>query len=268
MKVKDQGYSLPLIEALSPHETFTTGANKPLLITGVDGNGVKDDYVLKFKAAERMSYEACMRELLAIFIAKQLDINSVEPAIINVSQPFIELLVGKDSWKPASKSLGYNFGSKYKKGYNTLITGQPLNNNELVAAQAIFVFDVFVQNSDRTNSKPNMMTNGQEIIIYDHELAFGFIFDTIKNAKPWVVRESDLQWINRHTLLTKIKGKEFDFDEFSRRFDTLDETFWQAAWNLIPNQWRSDQFVIIREVLSSICNNKEIFIVELKKLMS
>src|SRR5262245_17930548 len=128
MKITDPGYLLQVIEALSPHETFDTGANKPLLITGMNGNGVKDDYVVKFRAAERMSNEACMRELLGLFVAAQMKIKSVEPAIINISQSFIDLLIGNSAWQYASKSIGYNFGSKYCKDYKTLVTGQPLNN--------------------------------------------------------------------------------------------------------------------------------------------
>lgn len=166
------------------------------------------------------------------------------------------------------KSIGYNFASKYIKGFKTFVTGQGLNNHELPAAQNIFAFDVLIQNSDRTHNKPNMMTDGQEIIIYDHELAFGFVFDLLKNPAPWELREFDYQWINNHVLLSRIKGKEFDYAAFSKRFDTLDENFWRAAWDLIPRQWRSGQFEQIKSHLSVICKHKEAFITELKKLMS
>lgn len=103
MKITDPGYFLPVIEALAPHETFHTGANKPLLITGIDGNGNKDDYVVKLRAAERMSNEACMRELLALFIAFQFDIHTVNPVIANISNPFVDLLAGNNAWKYASE---------------------------------------------------------------------------------------------------------------------------------------------------------------------
>jgi hypothetical protein len=55
---------------------------------------------------------------------------------------------------------------------------------------------------------------------------------------------------------------------FQKGFDTLGEDFWQIAWNLIPENWRSEQFNLIKEYLTAICNNKEAFITELKKLMS
>jgi hypothetical protein len=267
-KITDKDYSLTIIEALSPHESFETGANKPLLVRGVDDNGNKGDYVVKFRGAERMSAEACMRELLAAFIAAQMEIRVVHPVIVNISQDFVDLLQGNSAWQYASKSLGYNYGSEYIKRYTTIIPTQDLNNHQLHPAQTIFAFDVTIQNPDRTNEKPNMFSDGTEIVIYDHELAFSFVMDIFPNPKPWELRQIDLEWINRHCLLPKIRGKEYDFEEFSNRFDNLDENFWTIAKSLIPKEWLSDQFDRIKQHFSAICNNKDAFIIELKKLMS
>lgn len=72
--ITDGVFRLPIIEALTFHTSFSTGANTPLLITGVDENGNKGDYVVKLKGAKRMSTEASMRELLAAIIAIQMGI--------------------------------------------------------------------------------------------------------------------------------------------------------------------------------------------------
>lgn len=214
-KITDAGYVFPLIEALSPHEIFETGANRPLLITGVNTDGEKGDYVVKFRGAARMSNEACMRETLSLFVAAELDIKAVSPVVVNISSEFVELLLGNDAWQPASQSLGYNFGSEYIKGLKTLLPTEDLNQNQLPHGQAIFAFDVLVLNSDRTNSKPNMLTDGHDIAIFDHELAFGFIFDLFKNPEPRLIKEADMVWINQHCLLQKIKDQSFDYESFS-----------------------------------------------------
>lgn len=267
-KITAINFILPVIEALSPHEVFETGANKPLLITGVDYKGTKGDYVVKFRAAERLSNEAFMRELLAAFIAAEMEIKVVSPVIVNVSQNFVDMLVGNSTWQYASKSLGFNYGSEYIKGYLTIPISQDLNNHQLVYAQTIFAFDILIQNSDRTTNKPNMITNGNEIVIFDHELAFGFVFDLFENPNPWKIREVDHEWINRHCFLSKIKGKFFDFDEFSNRFNNLDEQFWNKAWNSVPDEWKNQQFEKIEKHISSIRAHKDDFILELKKLMA
>lgn len=266
-KITDENYLLPVVEAISPHEQFTTGANKPLLVTAVDAGGNKGDYVIKFRGAERMSTEACMREVLAAFIAMQMELTTVKPVIVNISEEFVELLKGSDAWMLGSKSIGFNYGSEYVPGYQTILVNEDLNNHQLPYAQQIFCFDVFIQNPDRTAQKPNMITGGNEIVIFDHELGFGFALDIFRNQTPWHLRDNDLEWINRHCLLPKIKGRRFDFHDFSRRFDNLDEKFWQTAHGLMPQEWQSPQFDTIKQYLTAICEHKESFITELKKLM-
>jgi hypothetical protein len=268
-KITDPGFTLSIVEALSPHEVFSTGANKPLLLTGVNQNGNKGSYVIKFKASERMSPEANMRELLALFIAAEMNIPSVQPVLINISQDFVDLLIGDPIWQTASQSTGTNFGSVYIQGFKTILTTEELNSQQLTFAQALFAFDVFIQNPDRTINKPNMMTDGHEIVIYDHELAFSFALDIFPNQQPWVIREVDLEWINRHCILPKIRGKEFDFQSFADGLSALNEEFWSKAWQLIPIEWQYvGQFNKIKQYLTAICNNKDTFINHLQLLMS
>jgi hypothetical protein len=80
--------------------SFETGANQPMVIQGVcRETGVKGDFVVKYRGAPRMSIEASCRELIASFIAMELDLFVPEPAIINVSKEFVESLSGKSGYK-------------------------------------------------------------------------------------------------------------------------------------------------------------------------
>ena len=222
---------------------------------------------MKFRGAGRMSSEACMRELLAAFIARQMEIPVISPVIISISQAFVDLLQGTNSWEYANKSLGYNFGSEYIKRYSTIIPNQIFTDRQLHCAKAIFAFDVTIQNPDRTNEKPNMITDGNEIIIYDHELAFSFLMNIFPNPRPWEIQDTDLGWIKNHCLWPTIRHKPYDFEEYFSRFNNLDEDFWVTAKNLIPAEWLTDQFDKIKQHFLAICNNKDAFILELKKLM-
>jgi hypothetical protein len=268
-KITDKDYYLPEIFAQRFNDNLPNSANKPLLISGVDNlTGEKGDYVVKFRKAERMSEEASMRELLASFIAMQMEIPVVEPAIIDVSTGFLELLKGNDAWAVANKSLGYNYGSKYIREYVTLILNKGLTNSQIPFAQDVFAFDMFIQNSDRTNNKPNLLTNGTDIIILDHEIAFGFIFAPFLTSDIWKMTEEHKAWIRQHCLLPLIKGKVYDFEGFSSKFDNLTDKFWERAFELIPKDWRTDQFESIKNILTGIVVNREEFISELKKLLS
>ena len=113
-----------------------------------------------------------------------------------------------------------------------------------------------------------MITDGTDLVIFDHELAFSFLFDLAPNPKPWEPRQEDLVWIHRHCLLPKIRHKPCDFEDFSRRFDNLDEKFWKTAKSLMPQPWISNQYDRIKQHFTAIRARKDAFILELKKLIS
>lgn len=84
--IKDLAYKLPIIEPLQKHKTFATSANRPLLITGINIETLeKGDFVVKLMRAERMSEAAAMRELIAAFIAMEMELSVTLPAVINHS---------------------------------------------------------------------------------------------------------------------------------------------------------------------------------------
>ncbi len=268
-KITDGDYRLPEIYALRFNENFSQSANKPVLLSGIDKlSHEKGDFVVKFRNAARMSPDASMRELVASFIAMQMDIPVVEPVIVEIIPSFVDLLKGNDSWAVANRSLGYNYGSRYIREHTTLLLNKGLNNHQLPFAQDIFAFDMFIQNPDRTKNKPNLLMEGNNMIILDHEIAFGFVFAPFITANLWEMKVDDKTWIRQHCLFPHIKGKEYNFEGFSAKLDNLTKTFWDKAARLLPEEWRSDQFATIKNILSRICADRKHFISELKNIMS
>lgn len=159
-----------------------------------------------------------------------------------------------------SNSLGINYGSIYLANYDTIPVFQPLNDHELPHAHKIVLFDMFIQNCDRRKEKPNLMSNGHELVIYDHELAFSFIQDIFKNTRPFELREIDRSWIDLLFLLPKIKMHPIPEAYFTGALQSLDNIFWDRAFELIPHQWRTQQLQDIRIYLTEIVNNAPLFI--------
>lgn len=168
MLITDPNYRLPRLSARQYDDTFKSGANQPGLITARDQQTRQSvNCVVKFRGAERMTPEACARELLAAFIAKQWGIRVVEPVLVEVSPEFVELERGKPHYQLLTNSIGLNVGSVYVQGYETIPVHQPLSDIELPQAQHIVLFDLLIQNADRRVEKPNLMSNGRELVIYD-----------------------------------------------------------------------------------------------------
>ncbi len=269
MKLTDPDYFLPEIFALSGDKVLSAGTTQPMLIRGVcKKKGEKSDYVVKFICSPRMSIMSSCSELVAAFIGLELGLNIAEPAIIDITHDFVETLRGKDGYKNASNSIGLNFGCKYVPGLMEFASRQQLNDSLYEQAEHVFSFDIFISNVDRRVDKPNMLTDGENLLLFDHELAFGFVMDIIKNPTPWVISESDLGWIKNHYFYPVLKGNEHNFDNFIDKLEVLNEVFWDKLQKVIPEVWLTDHFQKIKNNLTSLVLHKDQFKEQLNKILS
>lgn len=265
MKITDPNYSLPCIEALTPLGQMENSANKPILVSGVDiKTGARGEYVAKLNGSERMQVISFRsKELIAAFMAMELGLNVVEPAVIKISPKFLEITKGKEYFGTVQKSIGYNVGSKYLGKAMVPVTNPVFNVAQLANAAEIFAFDVLIQNIDRTlesGGKPNLMTDGEKLILLDHELAFSFaelLFNF--NKTPWIINEGDLTWIRKHILFKHINHQEVNYQEILNKFHIFDAHFWKQVDVLMPEEWKSDLIEKIKEHVNSIIQKKEIF---------
>ncbi len=269
LKLSHNDYFLPKVLALEPREILTSGTTNPQLITGVcTTTGNQSEYVVKFIKAQRMSAEASCRELLAALIARELDFNVPEPAIIQITPEFVELMKGKDNFTPASNSIGHNFGNEYKTGYSSIGVNQVLDvtlTNKLVD---LFALDMLISNADRRVEKPNFLSNGNDILVFDHELAFGFAVELFKNPNPWLISDQDMVWVKDNFCYHRLKGREIDFSNFANRLQVLNSAFWDKFETIAPNEWLTDQWIAIKNYLNSLIERSDIFAGELKRILS
>jgi len=268
-KITNQDYFLPIIQALSGDKLLGNGTTQPMLIRGVcTKTGVKSDYVAKYKNSPRMSIESSGRELIAAFIAKELELHVADPVLVNVTPEFVDTLIGKDGYKFASNSIGLNFGCKYFEGYWEFIKGQMPTNTQFQDAEKIYAFDIFIANPDRRVDKQNMLTDGDKILIFDHELAFAFVMDIIKNPNPWLLGPADLSWIKNHYFYNILKQNEHNFDTFVESFNVLDKNFWAKVDVLIPKEWVTSQISEIQNNIELLVKNRDHFLENLYKTLS
>lgn len=253
------------------HE-LTSSANMPLVIRALDTEtGVMGDYVVKLNASERMHRQARLRELVAAFMAMELGIPVVIPAVIDISQGFVETLRGKEYYGKGSRSLGYNVGSEYVKNLPTLDNHIALSDAQKRIAQHIFAFDVLIENADRNFLKPNMLTDGNTLIMLDHELAFSFTMTLrfLRNPTPWNIVEADLKWIEKHCLHGRLKGCVDGLTDFRDKIVNLDADFWHKVSQLIPAEWFDEElFTEIRNHCDGLVAHRDEFTNSVKQLLA
>ena len=207
-KITDYDYSLPIIEALIAYKT----TNNQLLIRGINlENQIKGDYIVN-------DNQVAGRELLASFMASELDINVQSPVVVNVSSE-----LSKNFQQDFS---GLQFGTEYKSGCYGIIRNQTLSEFQRLQINQVFPFDIFISNVARRTEKPNLLTDGNNIFIFNHQNAFDFLNDGYKNKTPWEFLPQDKDWIKSHVFFPYLKNKFPDFSILINKLERLDDNFW------------------------------------------
>lgn len=270
-KITDPDYFLPSVQAIEAGRILTSGRTRPMLMRGIcKQTGVKDYYVVKLKGSPEMFKDACMNELIGSFIATELDLNVPSSATVEISPELVETMTGHGNHNFAHKSLGLNFGTLYKEGYLEILPRQNLSADLKERLYDILAFDILIGNPDRRTDKPNFLSNGKDFLIYDHELAFSFtqILSFARNPQPWLIPLTEMSWISTNYCFAQLKGKPFDFSSFAARLEGLNENFWARADELIPTEWKTTNYLVIKDHINSIVANCQTFIQELNRILS
>lgn len=252
MGIINSSFKVQHVLAESILKPLIESANKPFVISGVNKDSLfKSEYVVKLSSSERMSPNAALREFLASLIALELEIPTPSPAIIEINSEFVETRRDFEDYARFEKSIGMNYGNEFL-GENVVMF-MPRDSESytgfIKTLQEIFIFDIFIENSDRTYDKPNLLVNGKDIFVIDHEIAFGFILDVIQNLEPWRLNNALMHIIKNHCLYANLKGRHFLANDIFEKFHKLDKDFWKVTYDLLPTLWKINDFNKIRDYL-------------------
>lgn len=258
-------YQLPKVVALQAFKVAETGANQPLFIKGVDVAARQaGEYVLKYRGAERMDEQACLRELLAAFLADSLGVFVPEPVGVIVQNEFVETLRGWPVFPKIQQSVGLNFGSIYKSGNISVQQHQTFTPDQLQEAAQIFVFDVLVKNPDRNIQKPNLFLADDHFWAIDHELAFGFLvtLPSLLSKDPAELNDTDVNDAKNHFFYPALTRnvRRIDWDEVFNPFEQFQQDFWMQASVAIPTDWHDEAtLTCIQARLNPVFQNFQTF---------
>jgi hypothetical protein len=256
MNITENNYQLKQVIALEPTGTTRGGANKPLFITAHNPVDNKiEDFVLKYRGAERMDERTCARELIGAFLAMELDIPVPEPAVVYVNDRFLNLLTKHPDYLKIQKSKGLNFGSQKIEETVDMMPNQSLSPNHLKQALRIFVLDIAIQNADRNFQKPNMFLSQNKIFVIDHEIAFGFIdtFSFLRSPNPYTFNETDIQSFKKHFFYPLLRHVTLDnLDDAVKPFEKLNDNFWKKLHTFVPNEWKTSEIDAISSHINQI----------------
>lgn len=106
------------------------------------------------------------------------------------------------------------------------------------AASEIFAFDALIQNADRRQVNPNLLTNGEEVFLCDHEQAFSFLAGVIGWQPPWAGHGTE--FLRNHVFFQQLKGIAHNWDRLRGALGALTDTRLGEYLGAVPNEWRSN----------------------------
>ncbi len=270
--LSDPAYQLPQIVALSSFNPFSSGSTKPMGVHGVNvKTGERGQYVVKFRNSGRMSVESSCREMLGAWMALELDISCVEPVMMNITDAFVKTLIGREGYKAALQSIGNNFASVYEACYQIVpLVKFHLNEDFIQQARKIFMFDMLIHNADRGARMPNVLSNSEKLLVYDHEMAFSFVnyLSFGKNSAPWEIGPSEMEMVKLHYFYGILKEETNDFTQLITLLDRFTDNFWQKTRKWIPPDWQTDDLKIIKEHVTQVVSHKHLFAEQLTLILA
>jgi len=196
-------------------------------------------------------------ELLSSMLANDLGIRVPKPFIVDVDSNFHRAIPDPTLAEIFRKSQGVNFGSQYlNEGYTTWPQERDIPPRVVQMAADIFAFDLMIQNPDRRPDKPNLLRKGDDLVIYDHELAFSFLYMIGQTQYPW--DNAGVGFLRDHLFFGKLKGRDdLSWTRLQDALEVLDDRRLMRYAETVPVGWRQESLYPTEQIVGYIAQVRD-----------
>jgi len=261
---------LDIVIATRFNKRMNSGRTKPSLLTCIDNNNNDIEVIAKFSGGCDRGVDSLITESISAILASDLGLPVPRPYLIEIDQAFIDIIPDSEIKLQMGASSLIGFGSlKLPSGYYNWSTSQdtPADINQ---AAEIIAFDGLIQNPDRRPENTNCLTNGKDLAIFDHDLAFvteGVLFW----KPPWEHGGLDnLIWTQKHIFYDQLKRKSIDLERFRDAWASINDTRLQEYENSIPPEWLNNSHTATRIIsyIRDVRDNIDDSLSEVSRLLS
>lgn len=242
-----------------------TGRTAPALCGCEDGSGDRvDDFVVKLRGGMDNAESGLLCELIGALLAQYFGLAEPEPALVIVESEFAELVARSNSQsaKRIRNSVGLNFGTRLLTDATEWPVDKSIPDAMRQAAVDIFAFDALIQNPDRRFNNQNVLTRGDEIFVFDHELAFSFLLDLLPSPVPW--RLSSQQYLANHVFYRQLRAKPINVERFTSYLERLPATLPEILAE-VPAEWNNESVRRIQLHLEAVSEHAVEFAEEVRR---
>lgn len=230
------------LEAVQYIRKIGSGKTEPAIIVGETAEGEAIEVVAKLASACERKGNALANEVIGACLAYSLGLPIPEPFILSISPEWKATLPLEYASKvTAGDTLA--FGSKLVwPQWPTWTQGHLISEKMTQTAAGIFAFDAFVDNVDRRQDNSNCLVSGDELRIFDHELAWPPALLFAK--KPWVLDGlSSISQPGNHIFRQDLRARPIDTKAIRDVWAGLQDSDISAYGAAVPAEWKDAAFV-------------------------
>lgn len=214
------------------------GRTRPSFVTCELGDDEKVEVVAKFSGGCDQGNINLAREVISACLAGDLGLPVPEPFLIDVDREWAATIPDESRRGVALRSSSVAFGSRTLIGqFGIWGAGNRVSDIMLPTAAGIFVFDAIIQNPDRRTENPNCLVKGDQVRIFDHELAFshGLVIGWLPPWRPGALRT--LEQNGNHIFREGLRRRDIDFDPIRASWAGLSDAQIADYEAALPTEW-------------------------------
>jgi hypothetical protein len=226
------------VEAYGVSRRMRSGRNQPLLLLARDGTGGLLRCVVKPRPRLAAPPSEYLFEWLGSALARRMGLTVPDPLAVTITSEFVSA-VSKPFRTELDGSVGLMFGSRFVTMTDLKPRGHRLTASQGETAAQVLAFDVFIHNSDRRAENNNLFVDRNDIVLFDHELAFDFLLPIIGAADP--VLDHCPSIVEQHVFFDSLRLGLPKPDRFRAALARLDDNFFAGLEGATPVEWTVDQ---------------------------
>lgn len=249
---------LPRVSANAFHKKIPFGRSKPDVVSCANTQtGVADYFVVKLTSAMQLGAATLSCEVISSHLASLLGIQVPSAAVVDVSAAFAGTIEDPFDQARYKKSQGLNFGTEYLiGGWATWPAGKIIGTNLRQTCLEAFAFDALLQNTDRRIDNPNLLYRGDDVMLYDHELAFSNYF-LLGSPEKKALKTENLDFLRKHVFFSGLKGEAVDLTRMEGALRAVDAASLAAIKADVPPPWQGPSLDPILGYLAELTANPD-----------
>lgn len=261
---------LDMVTATRFYREMTSGRTNPSLLSCLDRTDDDVEVIAKFSGGCDRGVDSLVTEAIAALLGIDLGLPVPEPFLVEVDQDFIDIITNELIKQQISGSVFVGFGSKkLPQGFYSWGASQKIPVDLLPLTAEIIAFDGLIQNPDRRPENTNCLSNGIDLAIFDHDLAFvteGILFW----KPPWESGGLDnLINAQNHIFFKQLKRKAINFDRLREAWSSVTDARLQEYENTLPAEWLGDGSTSVRilDYIRNVRDNIDEALLEVERLL-